>query len=335
MDLILHVGYPKTGTTTLQERHFIALPGYLGRSDLFGQRARSAGLRQILKRAANGQQVDIVAWRDHVVETLGVRRPDRVVISDEALLKHRPRPRGGDGSMGVRPFWGAVPRRGRRVRRGPPPIVEVLREHVVPAWKEHGSVRVLLTLRNQSDWLGSHYAENSHWILGASQADFERQVRRIAASGDAVLDFAAVVDDLREVVGPDQVLVLLLEDMGTEHYWAALSAFVGAGLPDDASASGRSNRRSSVTGWQLRDYDRSAYPLRSVLSRRASGPGKHGQVSMGGFRNPVALEWRRARRRGAGVVMDDELRAVVRARCRDSNARLGQLLGRDLTPLGY
>jgi hypothetical protein len=186
VDLILHIGLGKTGTTTLQQRHFPDLPGYLGRPDIFGQRGRGGRLNQAFVAHCTGQETDLTQWRSDVLRALEGRMPEKVVISQERLgyWTH-------DGS-GFSPVVGLLSDGGRYPRRGQHPIAGFIGDRVIPAWRDLGTVKVLVTLRNQFDWLSSHYAQVSNRIIGASQGDFEHQVRRIVRSGDVYLDYAAL-----------------------------------------------------------------------------------------------------------------------------------------------
>jgi hypothetical protein len=329
VDLLLHVGYPKTGTTTLQRRHFSKFPGYLGSPSLLGYSGRDGLIKPLSRSAHRGDPVDLDAWRTQILGVFGEHPPERIVISNEGLLRW-------DAAGDARPKWSvrASPR-DRGTRSGMHPFAAFLGDHVRPAWQDLGDVRVLVTIRNQSDWFCSHYVEQSDRIIGASQSDFERQVRRLIASRDGYLDFGDVVDSFRRAVGDDHVLVLLLEEMGTDGYWGALSEFGGAQEPFDGRTAGHLNQRSTAAGWRVSPYDRTRAPLRRALRDWRTGRGSKAFPTMGGFRNPAGREWVQVRRRDVEVRMTDELRTLVKARYRDSNQRLGQFLGRDLTPLGY
>jgi len=332
LDLILHVGLGKTGTTTLQQRHLVHLHGYLGRTELFGQRGRGAGLDVLYHRSRQGVTVDVDAWRTTVIERLrsaGEASIERVVISQERLVGWSQ-----DGS-GFSPIRARLSDAGRSARQAPHPFATFVREHVVPAWAPLGDVRILLTLRNQYDWLCSHYAQLSNRIIGASQSDFERQVRRILTSGDAYLDFASLIDAFGTAVGPERVSVLLLEDIATHDYWEALSSLVGTELPKEGSVQQRANQRSTAEGWELRPYDRRKYPLRVTLVGQEPTPDHPSMWTLRALTHPLHAAHVLSRRRGTTIRPNDELRAEIRAHFGESNARLGAYLGRDLTPLGY
>jgi hypothetical protein len=332
LDLILHIGLGKTGTTTLQQRHFVHLPGYLGRPELFGQRGRGARLHVLARSARQGAAVDLDAWRSTILQRLtdaGAGDVDRVVISQERLAGWSQ-----DGSA-LSPITGRLSDAGRAARRGQHPFAAFVREHVVPAWAELGDVRVLITLRNQHDWLCSHYAQLSNRIIGASQSDFERQVRWILASDDAYLDFASLVDAFGSAVGQERVSVLLLEDIASPAYWETLSSLVGTQLPKEGAVQQRANQRSTAEGWELRAYNRRKYPLRVTLFGQEPTPDHPSMWTLRAVTHPLHAARVLVRRRGSAIRPNEELRAAIRAHFRRSNARLGEHLGRDLAPLGY
>ena len=329
MDLLLHIGLGKTGTTTLQQEHFIGLPGYLGRRELFGQRGRGGRLEQVFLAARQGQPVDLEAWRSDVLRAFRGAPPDQIVISQERLVQWTER------GSGFSPIVGLLSDGGRIRRSGSHPIAAFVRDHVVPAWEPLGRVKVLVTLRNQFDWLCSHYAQLSNRIIGASQADFTRQVERIVRTGDPYLDFASLIDALRGAVGTDHVTALLLEDIGSAQYWETLSALVGQRLPREDRTTKRANQRSSGDGWQLRPYDRRRYPLRVTLLGQVPSPGRPSMWTVRGLAHPVQSGRVILQRRGTSIRPTEELRVAVRSCYRESNVRLGGILGRDLAPLGY
>lgn len=332
MDLIVHIGLGKTGTTTLQQVHFARLPGYLGREDLLGARKRDARLGQSYRRAAEGRDVDMVAWRENIIDRFRVAGrdlPEQVVISQERLSAW------SVAGSSLSPITGRLSDGRRKPRRAPHPFAAFLERHLIPAWEPLGKVRVLVTVRNQSDWLGSHYAQLSNRIIGAGQADFERQVRWTLSSDDAFLDYAELVEALGTVLGPRAVTVLLLEDIGAPHYWEALSELVGERLPKEDVVESRKNRRSTEEGWALRPYNRGKYPLRVSFFGQERTPGHPSMWTLKGVWSPRNVVRTLIRPRGVSIRMDDELRADIRSHFRTSNARLGKHLGRDLTPLGY
>jgi len=197
-----------------------------------------------------------------------------------------------------------------------------------------GQVRVLLTLRNQTDWLASLYAQRSHKIVGASQVDFEEQVRRIIGEDDPILDFASLVASLSGVVGRDRMHVLLMEDMDDHSYWDELGRLIGVDLSDVVADRPVANRRSgAVDEWGLRPAQRGH--LRAGVFGRRPTPGAPSKWTLKAFAHPLPLARALLRRRGRVIRVGEGLRGEVRAHCGESNDRLAKLLDRDLAALGY
>jgi hypothetical protein len=295
--------------------------------DHLGRRDRDGGLHKRYLRDHRGLVVDMESWRAKVVGAFPGALPDRILVSEENLAHWE-----HDGSY-FYPITGRLADERLAARSGTHPIVGFLRRHLAPTWGPLGRVRVLVTLRNQSDWLASRYVQGSKTTLGASQADFERQVRRIVASGDAYLDFAGLVTGLVDVVGPDGVTVLLVEEMQDPAYWRTLSAAVGHRFDPPEAGAAHANKRSSAEGWEVRPFDR-RFLLPALFGRQPT-PGRPSEWTAAALARPAVLARALLARRGTTIRVTDELREAVRARYRESNQRLAESLGRDLTPLGY
>jgi len=304
MDLVLHVGLMKTGTTTLQRLVLPEVPGYLGALPQYGFNHRDAGL---------GQQI---------IQFLAGR-----LVSRETLTRWSDR-----GSWHV-PISGRFGDLARPPRRSPHPLIAFIRGHVLPAWEGFGAVRTLVTLRNQSDWLASLYAQVSDRIIRACQEDFDARVARLVEGRDAYLDYAALIEDLDYLVGREASHVLLLEDMGTDAYWQQLARALGAAPRGAGEVQAAANVRRQDGAWMLRAFD--SRGTKDVLFGRQPSPALQRTWTLRGLGHPAHLLGTAMRPRGTSINVTDELRRRVRDGFASSNLRLGQRLGRDLSALGY
>jgi hypothetical protein len=290
------------------------------------------------------------AWVDKV-HHLGAAQPGlrRVTISHEGLSEwpidglHRWR-------WPVREYpadW-----RDPRRRQRPHPLAAYLTNYLVPEWSKVGSIRLCITLRNQTDWLASLYAQISNRIASASQQDFSHQVRMLIAHNDPALDFHSLVNELGDAVGHRNLRVFLFEDIASPGYWRAFAEFVGlndvhgldskiANLPRlRVRSTGvedtwriRSSRRSMPRAWIDTLLDR-IWPSDTAPAVRRLVRG--GSIHLG-RRTFGAVGWRFVTDRGRGEVLrvPPQLREEIRQHCSRSNQNLADFLGRDLATLGY
>jgi hypothetical protein len=326
VDLVLHVGLMKTGTTTLQKHVFPQVPGYVGRLPEYPFDNRDAGLGREYVRFLEGGPVDISRWRDEVLRAPWDADVSSIVVSRETLTRWT-----NMGSWHV-PMTGRLGDYGRPSRRSPHPLLNFLRQEVIPAW-DVGRVRIIVTLRNQTDMLASLYAQMSNRILSASQRDFEHQVNLILSTKDAYLDFAELIEGLQRTVEDDAVTVLLLEEMGTSVYREDLAIALGVEPDTLTGLDVVMNRRGQQDVWELRGFR--PEHLRQALIGREPFPGSPRRWTSRAVIHPVHSTMTATRRREPMIHVTDSLRERVRAACSVSNARLAGIVRRELIELGY
>jgi|GEM_PF-6769948 len=295
--LILHVGFPKTGTTTLQRWLAKNCAGrYLGKAapcldlpdfDLFPA-LRAAVTRPRIWATQRWAAAEVAPVAEAIATAIAaVESP---IVSDEDLVR-------------------VIQRRGRGfpfLQDEEPPLVGLL-----TALAQEFEIEVLVTLRAQSTWLPSMYAELARQMVLPSQQDFERRVSEFLVdptpTGVSYCDWASWIVQLRSAVGSEHVNCLLLEDMSTPEYWQTAAAVFGAqtATPPKQVANALAVAEDE---WALRD----------LIPRAADNLGES-------FPRDT-------------IKMPSELREVVRATYRDPNARLAALLDRsfdELRSLGY
>jgi hypothetical protein len=338
-NLIIHIGLPKTATTTLQRHVFPQFSGYVGKypkgfSDT-SRASREALWRTVIDKVERGNAEWPFRLRS-ALDRIRELKEDTILLSEEALSS-LPRP-GGRLSVILRDEWQPAP----DLRRPVLSFLAVAKEHLSPTCR----VRAIVTLRNQSEFLGSMYAEQQRNIVSPTQHDFEEKVHRALRSADPWLDYANLVEDLYSSLGHAHVLVLLHED-GIRTNISRISQFLNVPFHEFDVATGqrenvrligdRSWRGSdqvvpiSHTGllWRIRRQADLRWPqalrqLRDPLKMIAAR-----------IDNAVARVVPLKSRPGVMVTMPDALDAEVRRHCATSNRRLGELLNRDLSELGY
>ncbi|AVG23033.1 sulfotransferase [Pontimonas salivibrio] len=293
--LRLHLGLPKTATTTLQQYFARSVPAYVGP----GAPNLPAGFFGRYRAAFLQQEPEWWASRE------SSRLREKLAASCEQALA-----RSSDGELTLSwegaltpglfvgsdfPEVGGHPPGSRWVRH-----LAALVRAIAPKPVE---IQVLLTVRRQPEWLASLYAQRSRRILGASQEDFEDQLRRLLARDQLPipLDFARTVSELELLIPVRSVLVLPIESISTLGYRRALSAFLGVEEPSPDVFEEKLNqrRRDSVT-WNLRDADerlRDSHSFRVVSGSDAVGS------------EPC-------------IVLTESLRQEILERVKDSNSRL-------------
>jgi hypothetical protein len=339
-ELTIHIGLPKTATTTLQRHVFPTFSGYVGKHIEGSPHEHIAAREAMWRQAFAAWEVANPAWRGEFRDALArIARlgEDRVLLSQENFswwpvqsFPHR---------MLLHDGWSVPTRVGRL------PVMELLaetKEYLGSEWR----VRAILTVRNQPDFLGALYAEQQRAMSAPSQEDFEEKVREALRIADPWLDFDTLVEDLHAVLEPDDVLTLLYED-GIATNVTRIADFLGVEF-DDALASDtpRENaRRAGEGSW------RGSYRLPPVTKRGAVGRIRRRIDDgwpdiLGRFEPPLkrllaAVDGAVARivrpgfSAGVLITMHDELAAEVRRHCSDSNARLADRLGRDIASHGY
>jgi hypothetical protein len=343
-ELIIHPGLPKTATTTLQKHVFPAFPGYLGR--YYRHHSTGDSVRQMQLREAHAQLVASRAapdrlpgeWRETVkdwIAALPLEGHRRLIISDEYLSRWSPEGHARSIQPGMDVPRGAV-------RTGDHPMAEFL-EAVRELLPDRVKLRIILTLRNQIDFLASMYAQKSRDMRAPGTEDFERKVAMLLEVSDGSLDYHAIVKRLAAIVHGEDLLVLLHED-GVVQNAREISRFI-VGSPDfiddsiGASMLSENRRSQGPNTWLLRPQSRtlpsipmSTRPIAWFMSTRLGANLRRGRSRAG----EIA---RRARTRKDGgaakLTVTADTSDSVRAHCRESNTALAQLIGRDLGALGY
>ena len=337
-ELTLHIGLPKTATTTLQTHIFPQLPGYLGKYYGSDRLTRGAlfvsggeALSQWIKGSPRWPRA-VEAW----VESLGELGEAQPLLSDEALARW-PSELHGPSHWPLSDGWSDT----LRVR--PHPVIELL-EAVRAAGRSNDlRVRVIVTLRNQPEFMGSLYAQLQGGMQRPGQADFEAKVEESLRRDDPFFDYASLVEELQQVVGGTDLLVLLHED-GLERNVARIAEFLD--LPLRATGLTRENVKSeSAQAWKGAWTDLPVTrrgplgSLRKAVDRR--WPNSLGTLApplkrmLAGVDAASARVVKPKRHEGVRIELSDELAERIRRHYGPSNERLALLLGRDLKALGY
>lgn len=274
--LHLHIGLPKTATTLLQYRVF-------KRQDelayLHDPRDRDPGaVEELLKRYQQAAPDQLATLGARLHQAL----PDHdLLVSNENI------------SMLTRDIWNGT---------GPTPTQ--LADRLGRLDRELRTVRVILGIRRQDQWLGSMYAQSGHVYPEFSQEDFDERLvglcERPPVGVAGHLDYDRLHTALVDRLGADNVLVLpselLAEDPGDAmrrlDAFLDLDVFARAYRDDELDLAPVNVRSEGRNRWQLKDRDES-------------------------------------------VTMSDELSARIVERFAPGNRRVAAAIGIDLGRYGY
>jgi hypothetical protein len=302
--ILLHVGLPKTGTTSLQELVFSAHPEirYFGQTNLWND----PDAKTVLKALLLGDVAEMAAAR--TILATAARENPAIVISDEALTL---------GEFMLRATcW------------------PVQSDHIATARRAHallGDAEVLIVLRDQADWLESWHRQglkSGKYTETDYRAWLDRDLGAAAERLLTLLDYDALYDAYRRVYGAQRVHVRYYE-----HYRDRFEDLAAecAGLihvdTDCARRLFRNGEALNVTGRRFRGLPPLVRRFVSQgLVRRILDPLP---VSV---RRPLRdmLIWERTFRD-----VSEADRAVIRDRFAAGNVRLAHALGLNDSPSGY
>jgi hypothetical protein len=343
-DLIIHPGLPKTATTTLQKHIFPLFPGYLGRH--YTHHSAHDQSRVLELREAHVRFISDYAdpsgateWKDALSNWVA-KMPfdaDQLIISDEYLSRWPVKGHPGSFHPGM-----DVPTSASRT--GPHPMIAFL-EAVQKSIPSEVRLRIIVSLRNQPDFLASLYAQHAPSMKNPGTEDFEEKIRRLLEVSDISLDYHGIVQGLTGIVGRGDLLILLHED-GLMRNASRIAHFA---LGSDDILSGVTdrmppeNRRSSgPQTWAARKVGvHQAEDKCHEWWRRTAGRAWPQRMAPSARRR-IGETLQRVRSVKAGseaaataIVRTDEVLDLIRAHCRDTNVRLARHLDRDLDRLGY
>lgn len=329
--LVLHLGLPKTATTTLQDSFFPQIKGYVGKVSAdkpdLGLPPKHSDL------CKNFGYYDVFAeHRANATQSLINQIPfdfaSTILLSNEAISRWPlSRPLGP---------WSPVepPLPGEGSRRGTHPMIPFLAE-LNQALPQDVDLLTVITLRAQATYLPSQAAEKGVGSMGPI-------VRRITKRRDEFILWDPLINDLERLRGPEKHLTLLFED-GVESNARQIVEFgsleAKTGQFDFAAISTENKRRHGAT-WERAAGARREDRFAKIAARlyrlvfRRNGPA----LSNAYLRVRAALVRGRdmfSKLYAKPLALSDRQRSKLENYVRASNKSLSQRLGRELGPLGY
>lgn len=352
--LVVHIGLPKTATTSLQTYFFPRSGGYLGKfhPDSPADESHealdtvdtglSSALVQIAKLYYGGQkwQEALAGW----VARLDFSPHPVCLISNEVLSKWYLSPEeGAVGWPDESPGPGTAPRRGAHPVTA---FLAKLRDFLPP----DVSLSTIVTFRNQTDWLGSLFAQGgaiesvpNHSRVYQLGADFTR----IIQNEDSFLDFYCLATELEKVSGPSQHLTLIFED-GVAHNARRIEEFTGLSflvVAEDLTSPKKANsRRVDMATWRAGWREKGSRSNWELASSAAFRNRVHLPSGLRRWIHPCSQFLGRLLERAMRstsryeqivVAVSSQARRQMWGYCAPRNKLLAQHLKRDLTALGY
>lgn len=255
--VIVHFGFPKAGSTTIQSFLNTSISSSLTldrvkRIEQPGHRPLFPHLRRILAIEPPGywhsSRSGVLVDRLKSIADELSRHSSTLVLSWENLVDIRaflPRPEFG---LATGAPWQA-----------PSHVAEIL-NIVAPQRRE---VELLVTLRRQPEFIGALYAQYSNNFAVVGQAHFERLTRGLLELDPGMLgyplNYDQIISGFEGELRPTATTILPLELVGSDDYLhsflATLSGFdLDSHDVKEMLQRVTNSRRGGLGGWQLRDY---------------------------------------------------------------------------------
>ena len=318
-DLILHLGFPKCASTTLQNKVFKGKTNYMGTYKGLPKRKNFAKQFKATtpvgpRQWSNFKQVK--RWKDKVLLEYG-STAQPLILSDEMLTN-----------------------KNKFTAR---PIISFLKKFNKEIWNS-GTVKVVLVIRNYADRMASGYAQVSASNPFASQVDFEKKIK---SNNSFHHDYAAWVKQLYALMGKENVLVLLMEETGSPKFWNSIKDFclLEKFEPKSMISSTKNSKRTSSKSWKILPYS----PERKAngLANNIFGfgwpsfifPGPRSSAIKNAKEKLTAYYSKKYPHANANreseITLHNDLRRHIQDYYKKSTKELSLLLEKDMRALGY
>lgn len=348
-DLILHIGFPKTGTSYIQRHLFSQCSNFIGNSlwrQFASQNSKVSDLGQLIDMHQFGHtsslEEETKSWIDQIryIQQYQIPESDTLIISREGLTRWHLDER-------ALSKW-PINIDSNTVRYRPSPIASFLKNYLLPKWKIFGNIKIILVLRNQPDWLASLYAQSSNLFFNASQKDFEQKISQMIKRDDSYIDWTSWVDEFKTILGKENVCVLLMEQMGTLEFWQKFTSFMSLKeLSVDNFVYNQTLhvnvKRENSNIWKLREF----HPHLALTHRWPANQFPKTRRLVLKYMNikehtwepwdlvSISLSKLSKFKREPNIQLTPESRKKILDYISIQNSRLSEMLGHNLTPLGY
>lgn len=320
MIINLHIGLPKTATTTLQNTVFPTYSG-IGYHGKHGVPQEGQSLENLLTKCWThfiegfDYENSLSAWIGEVQD----RGSKNILISNEGLMYWKA-PRHPEASN----WFTLINPKVDIPRSGPHPITEFL-SIVLDRLPDDLQLRVILTLRNQGDLIGSLSAQTAQ-----SGPDI---VDRVLKTKDPSLEFHNIVHQLQETLGVENLLLVFYED-GLALNSSKIADYIGAVAPTDSIEETAKLNVKRVGEGVWRSAPKPPKFIAVAFNRlNATGFGKSFLTLVKKY--VPQFESINLKMFTVTVEISAEQRQKIQSHFRKDNDKLSELVGRNLRELGY
>jgi len=161
------------------------------------------------------------------------------------------------------------------------------------------------------------------------------------------MNYSKCIEELHEAFGKDKVCVLLMEDIGKVEFWEKLKQFsdLAEFNPEDMVKGKKVNQRKlNKNTWKLQDYNndtRAKYKVNNYFkffwpAFIAAKPRKKAfELSKSLLKKLYCDKKNKSAQHEESIYLSEGVKSAIQKHYKDSNKKLGKLLSRDLSSLGY
>lgn len=314
--IIFHIGLPKTGTTTIQKNILNKFQNQLNPHNL-----------DPLKRTVK-KQIGYI-FRERSPEEWGESLGREAINNLIQLVNENEEPFIYSHEGLCLPYFyeGTKKPSFIEVEKNKFPVAAHL-QSIMNHYPELYPMRVVVSLRNQPEWLASLYAQQSRNIKNASQEDFEKRTKDLlsinSTKGRRFLYYDSLIEQLSSIVGNEEVFMLFLEEMETSEFWGNLiEAFniqENKLSQHDISRDKKNVRKIDEKTWKIHPFE--GYKKKFMYKKLKS---LKYYIKYKKFIHENILN----KDRGF-IKLSRELDNQIKDTYRESNIRLQELIGREL-----
>ena len=320
--LIVHIGLPKTATTTMQHLAFPKFPGYICGTESQGPQGDSAQrLLHLYQEGKFHPEFGTPQWN---VKVRNWWEMSRLLNESLQLVSLEGLYRWCDPVSGEPwPYMG----RGDNAdshRVGTHPIVsfiEALRQAL------QTKIGVVLTVRNQAAFAASLYSQLSYRIHRSGQKDFERRTHQMIERQDPFFDWGALSKSMVDKIGKEYFLCLVYED-GINENLAKLSNFLGGGFSFGQITERHNSRSISRNSWQAKQQAQWLSFIGEIWPPQRASQTRSILTAM-------SSKTLRLKPRYSSINLSEKTRRSFQAAYRTSNRDLEKFLSSELPPSEY
>ena len=216
MKLYLSIGFPRTGTTSLQHWLFSKQNGFLGKiggcedipnpsfSNKFSKEfTKIVCSSAFLENNEINKLTDL--WLKKIIDANS--NQEKLIISDEGLSSW-------SSDLKLRDPWPTY-KKNPLPKNSSFPIIQWLKATGIKTFQKE-NIKINVTVRSRANWFTSLYAKESSKFLLASQKHFEIKVNEVIKNNNPHMKWGVLLNDLISILGKENVLITHYENLFSE-----------------------------------------------------------------------------------------------------------------------